>query len=48
LFPSPDTPRKSGPVNLADGTDAEVPCGPDLFDDADLMEIADFGCGDVG
>ncbi|KAF8504393.1 hypothetical protein F5888DRAFT_740981 [Russula emetica] len=38
----PDTPRKSGPVNSADGTDAEVLCGPDLFDDADLMEIADF------
>jgi hypothetical protein len=38
----PDTPRKSGPVNSADRTDAEVLCGPDLFDDADSMEIADF------
>jgi hypothetical protein len=38
----PDTPRKSGPVNSADGRDAEVLCGPDLFDDADSMEIADF------
>jgi hypothetical protein len=38
----PDTPRKSGPVNSADGADAEVLCGPDLFDDADSMEIADF------
>jgi hypothetical protein len=35
----PDTPRKSGPVKSADGTDAEVLC---LFDDADSMEIADF------
>ena len=38
----PDTPRKSGPVNSAGGTDAEVLCGPDLFDDADSMEIPDF------
>jgi len=38
----PDTPRKPGPVNSAGGTDAEVLCGPDLFDDADSMEIADF------
>jgi hypothetical protein len=39
----PDTPRKSGPVNSADGTGAEVLCRPpDLFDDADSMEIADF------
>ena len=38
----PDTPRKSGPVNSADGRDAEMLCGPDLFDDADSMEIADF------
>ena len=38
----PDTPRKSGPVNSTDGTDAEVLCGPNLFDDADLMEIAGF------
>ena len=38
----PDTPRKSGPVKSMDGTDAEVLCGPDLFDDADSMEIADF------
>jgi len=38
----PDTPRKSGPVNSADGRDAEVLCGPDLFDVADSMEIADF------
>ena len=37
----PDTPRKSGPVNSVDGTDAEVLCGPDLFNE-DLMEIADF------
>ena len=38
----PDTPRKSGPVNTVDGRDAEVLCGPDLFDDADSMEIADL------
>jgi len=38
----PDTPRKSGSVNPADGTDAEVLCGPDLFDDADSMKITDF------
>ena len=38
----PDTPRKSGPVNSADGRDAEVLCGPDLFDDADSMKIANF------
>ena len=38
----PDTPRKSGPVNSANGTDAEVLCGPDLFNDADSMEIANF------
>ena len=37
-----DTPRKSGPVNSADGADAEVLCGPDLFDDADSMEITEF------
>ena len=38
----PDTPRKSGPVNSAEGTDAALLCGPDLFDDADSMKIADF------
>jgi hypothetical protein len=38
----PDTPRKSGPVNSANGTDAEVLCGPDLFNDADSMEIANL------
>jgi hypothetical protein len=37
-----NTPRKSGPVNSAGGADAEVLCGPDLFDDADTEEIADF------
>ena len=37
----PDTPRKSGPVNSVDGTDAEVLCEPDLFNE-DSMEIADF------
>jgi hypothetical protein len=38
----PDAPRKSGPVNSAGGTDAEVLCGPDLFDDVDTMEISDL------
>lgn len=38
----PDTPRKSGPVNTVDGRDAKALCGPDLFDDADSMEIADL------
>jgi hypothetical protein len=38
----PETPRKSGLVNPVDGTNAEVLCGPDLFDGADSMEIADF------
>ena len=38
----PDTPRKSGPVKPVGGGDAEVLCGPDLFDDADSIEIADF------
>ena len=38
----PDTPRKSGPANSADGRDAEVLYGPDLFDDADSMEIVNF------
>jgi hypothetical protein len=38
----PDTPRKSGPVKSAGGREAEVLCGPDLLDDADSMEIADF------
>jgi len=38
----PDTPRKSAPANSADGRDAELLCGPDLFDDADTEEIADF------
>jgi hypothetical protein len=38
----PDTPRKFKPVNSAGGANAEVLCGPDLFDDADSMEIADF------
>jgi hypothetical protein len=38
----PDTPRKSAPANSAGGRDAELLCGPDLFDDADTEEIADF------
>ena len=38
----PDTPRKSAPAISAGGRDAELLCGPDLFDDADIEEIADF------
>jgi hypothetical protein len=38
----PHAPRKFEPVNSAGGKDTEVLCGPDLFGDADTMEIADF------
>ena len=38
----PDTPRKSAQANSAGGRDAELLCGPDLFDDAVTEEIADF------
>ena len=39
----PDTPRKSTPaISAGGGRDAELLCGPDLFDDADTEAIADF------
>jgi hypothetical protein len=38
----PDTPRKSGPVFAVNCADAEVLCGPNLFEDADAAEIDDI------
>lgn len=37
----PDTPRKSGPVCTTTCTDAEVLCGPDLFEDGDTAKVDD-------
>ncbi|KAH9171407.1 hypothetical protein EDB89DRAFT_1128717 [Lactarius sanguifluus] len=39
----PDTPRKSRSAHPAGGQDAHVLCGPDLFEDSDVVEIDDFG-----
>ncbi|KAH9074131.1 hypothetical protein EDB83DRAFT_1937396 [Lactarius deliciosus] len=39
----PDTPRKSRSARPVGGQDAHVLCGPDLFEDSDVVEIDDFG-----